>query len=276
MLWSCGGPTRTRTCRSRSFARGPRLHHRSPDPLDNGPRHRPLHCTRRPGPVPSPIARADVARFILDALRTREYVGKTVSLGKPEKGRYDRDLLGVAAAIRSAWGASRGTAGSARTLSIIQTTAGALRRPIRRMEVVMTHSVLRVSIAAAFVSSSPLSTVRADTAPTPSAPASAQSAAPNATPPSLGKGCRIRVKSGPDGATVARHPAVRHHARHYARHYAWRDGRRYASTVTTPWRPPRPAWPAAVGRSGLACRLSVLVASRTTAPLLCPCWPYRF
>ena len=40
-----------------------------------------------PGPVPSPIARADVARFILDALRTCEYVGKTVSLGKPEKGR---------------------------------------------------------------------------------------------------------------------------------------------------------------------------------------------
>ena len=39
------------------------------------------------GPIPSPIARADVARFILDALRTRQYVGKTVSLGKPEKGR---------------------------------------------------------------------------------------------------------------------------------------------------------------------------------------------
>lgn len=39
------------------------------------------------GPVPSPIARADVAQFILDALRTREYVGKTISLGKPEKGR---------------------------------------------------------------------------------------------------------------------------------------------------------------------------------------------
>src|SRR5271166_906501 len=34
-----------------------------------------------PGPVPSSIARADVARFILDALGTREYVGKTVSLG---------------------------------------------------------------------------------------------------------------------------------------------------------------------------------------------------
>ena len=26
----------------------PRLHHRSPDPLDDGLRHRPLHCTRRP------------------------------------------------------------------------------------------------------------------------------------------------------------------------------------------------------------------------------------
>ena len=36
-----------------------------------------------PGPVPSSIARADVARFILDALGTREYVGKTVALGGP-------------------------------------------------------------------------------------------------------------------------------------------------------------------------------------------------
>lgn len=35
-----------------------------------------------PGPVPSPIARADVARFILDVLRTREHHGKTVSLGR--------------------------------------------------------------------------------------------------------------------------------------------------------------------------------------------------
>jgi uncharacterized protein YbjT (DUF2867 family) len=34
-----------------------------------------------PGAVPSSIARADVARFILGALGTREYVGKTVSLG---------------------------------------------------------------------------------------------------------------------------------------------------------------------------------------------------
>jgi uncharacterized protein YbjT (DUF2867 family) len=40
-----------------------------------------------PGPVPSPIARADVARFILDALRTREHVGETVSLGRSHKGR---------------------------------------------------------------------------------------------------------------------------------------------------------------------------------------------
>jgi uncharacterized protein YbjT (DUF2867 family) len=36
-----------------------------------------------PGPVPSSIARADVARFILDALGSREYVCKTVSLGGP-------------------------------------------------------------------------------------------------------------------------------------------------------------------------------------------------
>ena len=39
-----------------------------------------------PGPVPSSIARADVACFILDALGTQEYVGKTVSLGGPDKG----------------------------------------------------------------------------------------------------------------------------------------------------------------------------------------------
>ena len=37
-----------------------------------------------PGRVPSSIARADVARFILDALGSREYVGKTVSLGGPQ------------------------------------------------------------------------------------------------------------------------------------------------------------------------------------------------
>jgi len=35
-----------------------------------------------PGPIPSPVSRADVARFILDALRTRDYVGKTVSVGR--------------------------------------------------------------------------------------------------------------------------------------------------------------------------------------------------
>src|SRR5271165_2224469 len=37
-----------------------------------------------PGPVPSSIARADVARFMLDALGSPEYVGKTVSLGGPK------------------------------------------------------------------------------------------------------------------------------------------------------------------------------------------------
>ena len=40
-----------------------------------------------PGPVPSPMARADVARFILDAIGAGEYVGKTVSLGRADKGR---------------------------------------------------------------------------------------------------------------------------------------------------------------------------------------------
>ena len=40
-----------------------------------------------PGSIPSPVARADVARFILDALRAREYVGKTVSLGRAGRGR---------------------------------------------------------------------------------------------------------------------------------------------------------------------------------------------
>ena len=35
-----------------------------------------------PGSTPSPVARADVARFILDALRTREYDGKTVTVGR--------------------------------------------------------------------------------------------------------------------------------------------------------------------------------------------------
>jgi uncharacterized protein YbjT (DUF2867 family) len=40
-----------------------------------------------PGSIPSPVARADVARFILDALRAREYVGTTVSLGRAGRGR---------------------------------------------------------------------------------------------------------------------------------------------------------------------------------------------
>ena len=39
-----------------------------------------------PGSIPSPIARADVARFILDTLRSREYVGKTVSVGRAGRG----------------------------------------------------------------------------------------------------------------------------------------------------------------------------------------------
>ena len=61
---------------------------------------RPLDRTGRPWPLLSSIARADVARFILDALGTREYVGKTVSLGgrtRPTEPRRknlrDRALL---------------------------------------------------------------------------------------------------------------------------------------------------------------------------------------
>jgi hypothetical protein len=59
-----------------------------------------------PGPVPSSIARADVARFILDALGAREYVGKTVSLGgrtRPETTRKVRNrallLVGCAGGL---------------------------------------------------------------------------------------------------------------------------------------------------------------------------------
>ena len=56
--------------------------------------------TARVGPsrVPSSIARADVARFVLDTLGTHEYVGKTVSLGGGRRGR--RNALAFA---RFAW-----------------------------------------------------------------------------------------------------------------------------------------------------------------------------
>ena len=71
----------------------------------------------------------------------------------------------------------------------------------------MTHSVLRVSIAAlgvaTFVSSFPLYAARADTsalgAPAPAEPAPKPD---------------LWVTSGPDEATLAQRPAARHHARH--------------------------------------------------------------
>jgi hypothetical protein len=132
------------------------------------------------------------------------------------------------------------------------------------MEVVMTHSVLRVSTAAlgvaVFVSSFPLSTARADTTPTPSL---------NEPAPTLD----FWVESGPDEATVAQHPAARHRARHYARHYAWRDGRRYAYSDN----------PVAAAATGLA-RVVADLGSLAAYPLYCfPNYgfcsarrPYRF
>jgi hypothetical protein len=125
------------------------------------------------------------------------------------------------------------------------------------MEVVTTHSVLRVSIAAlgvaAFVSLFPLSTARADTPP------SAATTLLSEPAPTLD----FWVESGPDEATIAQHPAARHHARHYARHYAWRDGRRYA------YHSDNPVAAAATGVPIWArLRLIHSIASRFTAPAL--------
>jgi hypothetical protein len=138
----------------------------------------------------------------------------------------------------------------------------------------MTLSVPHVSITAlgvaAFVSSSPLSTVRADMsagpAPTPSA-AAPSLAEPVPTPD-------FWVESGPDDATVAQHPASRRHARHYARHYAWRDGHRHG------YYGDNPVAAAATGMAGGVADLGSLAAY----PLYCfpnygSCsvrWPYRF
>ena len=138
----------------------------------------------------------------------------------------------------------------------------------------MTRSVPRVSMVAlgvvTFLSSIPLSTVRADTsaqpAPTPSAPA------PSLTEPVPAPD--FWVESGPDDARVAQHPASRHHARHYARHYAWRNGHHYASYGDNP------VAAAATGVAGGVADLGSLAAY----PFYCfpnygSCavhWPYRF
>jgi hypothetical protein len=135
----------------------------------------------------------------------------------------------------------------------------------------MTRSVPSIIAlgAATFVSSFPLSAVRADTsaqpAPAPSAPA------PSLAEPALTPD--FWVESGPDDATVAQHPASRRHARHYARHYAWRHGRRYAHRDN-------PVAAAATGVAGGVADLGSLAAY----PFYCfpnygSCsvnWPYRF
>jgi hypothetical protein len=125
----------------------------------------------------------------------------------------------------------------------------------------MTHSVLRVSIAAlgvaAFVSSFPLSAVRANTPPNVATPSRDE-------PPTVD----FWVESGPDEAAVAQHPVARHHARHYAHHYARQGGRRYAYN------------PVAAAATGVVAGLGSLAAY----PLYCfpnygSCsirWPYRF
>jgi hypothetical protein len=109
----------------------------------------------------------------------------------------------------------------------------------------MTHGVLRGSAVAlglaAFVSSSPLSTARADTsaasgttsatsgaASAPSRPASTTNRA--APTPSGATAGTSGAASAPSGATAVQHPAhayVRHYAHRYARHYVWRNGHRY-------------------------------------------------
>ena len=128
----------------------------------------------------------------------------------------------------------------------------------------MSRSVLRVSIialgVATFVSSSPLSAARADTsaqpAPAPSAPAPSL-AQPAPTPD-------FWVESGPDGARVAQHAAMLAITR-ATTHGG--TGVAMLTTVTTLWRPPRPARPAA---SPIWARLPLIhsIASRTTAPAL--------
>ena len=138
----------------------------------------------------------------------------------------------------------------------------------------MTLSVPRVSIialgVAAFVSSSPLSTARADTsaqpAPMPSAPAPSL-VEPVPTPD-------FWMESGPDDATVAQHPASRHRARHDARHYAWRNEHHDAYDSDSPM---------AVAATGMVGGVAAL-ASLAAYPLYCfpnygLCsvrWPYQF
>ena len=105
----------------------------------------------------------------------------------------------------------------------------------------MTYGVPRISAialgAAALVSLSALSAVRADSsaepAPTPVTTAPSPTSAPtpptsNAAAPSLNEPAPTPgwAEAGPAGTTVTQHPAVRRYAH---RHYAYRDGRHYYS-----------------------------------------------
>jgi hypothetical protein len=98
----------------------------------------------------------------------------------------------------------------------------------------MTRTVPQISAialgVAALVCLSPLSIARADppAAPTSSAPAPAPSPAPasSAAAPSLSEPAPTPAwaESGPGGATVAQHPAIRHYNH---RRYAYRNAHRY-------------------------------------------------
>jgi hypothetical protein len=91
----------------------------------------------------------------------------------------------------------------------------------------MTSSVPRISAialgVAALVSLSPLSIARADP---PAAPAPSPAPASSAAAPSLSEPAPTPAwaESGPGGATVAQHPAIRHYNH---RRYAYRYGHRY-------------------------------------------------
>jgi hypothetical protein len=118
------------------------------------------------------------------------------------------------------------------------------------------------------VSLSPLS-ASADTSTSPAAtptPAPASSAAtPSLSEPASTPGW---AESGPGSPTVAQRPAVRQYPHHYV---PTPHGRTVIATIaTTPWRAPRPEWPAA---SPTWVRLPPIrfTASRTTGPAESAC-----
>jgi hypothetical protein len=99
----------------------------------------------------------------------------------------------------------------------------------------MTNGALRVSAialgAAAFVSLSPLSLARADSATTSGAASATSGAAPvtGEATPSLSEPAPTPgwAEAGPQDVQQPLH----HYAHHYTGHYAWRNGRRYNNPV---------------------------------------------